>query len=443
MNFATLQGLTIPEGAVTQIADASGMVLWMAQNDKPIVLQVQKFVSDTYANETEYTGESFILLDIYPKKSTSTVKISYGGLTKALTFTGTNAQQVYFGTFNGVSDSTTTPTSGTLVIEGGCSTVGLGTYKKVSSGSGTDNVKTTTVYCDCVTAFVDISGIKTIAANAFNSTSMTSVTLSDLDDIGSNAFANSSVTSVTLTNVKSIQSGAFSTGTLQLDATIYGLPEVMPQFAFEGDDDSTCNIRIIDSQFDWDKWAQTDRPYTVTIEHESVGGTDKERINVYINGVLTSDITTVNMQKCTKIGDFAFRAFRNLQNLTIPDSVTEIGEYSFADAVKFPTLFQLPSGLKTIGNGAFYENRSSDTEKSEVSIIIPSSVIEIGNGAFNGTYKCAIAYVTILATTPPTAGSDIFDSRAIVSITVPSGCGEAYKAADGWSTYADKIVEAT
>ena len=31
MNFATLQGLTIPEGAVTQIADASGRVLWSAE----------------------------------------------------------------------------------------------------------------------------------------------------------------------------------------------------------------------------------------------------------------------------------------------------------------------------------------------------------------------------------------------------------------------------
>ena len=30
MNFATLQGLTIPEGNVTQITDASGNVLWKA-----------------------------------------------------------------------------------------------------------------------------------------------------------------------------------------------------------------------------------------------------------------------------------------------------------------------------------------------------------------------------------------------------------------------------
>lgn len=30
MDFATLQGLTIPEGDVTQITDASGNVIWSA-----------------------------------------------------------------------------------------------------------------------------------------------------------------------------------------------------------------------------------------------------------------------------------------------------------------------------------------------------------------------------------------------------------------------------
>lgn len=35
MNFATLKGLTIPEGVVTQIADASGRVIWSAV--KPMV----------------------------------------------------------------------------------------------------------------------------------------------------------------------------------------------------------------------------------------------------------------------------------------------------------------------------------------------------------------------------------------------------------------------
>lgn len=33
IDFSTLQGLTIPEGVVTQITDASGVVLWSAEKD--------------------------------------------------------------------------------------------------------------------------------------------------------------------------------------------------------------------------------------------------------------------------------------------------------------------------------------------------------------------------------------------------------------------------
>ena len=36
MNFATLQGLTIPEGVVTQITDASGRVIWNKVSFVPI-----------------------------------------------------------------------------------------------------------------------------------------------------------------------------------------------------------------------------------------------------------------------------------------------------------------------------------------------------------------------------------------------------------------------
>ena len=123
MNFATLKGLTIPEGVVTQITDASGRVLWMVQSDSgvPVILEVEKITSDTYAGETTYTAEEFILLDIYPKTN-GTVSVTYGGLTKTITDTSgaeePNAQQVFFGTFNGVSDSVTTPASGTLKISG-------------------------------------------------------------------------------------------------------------------------------------------------------------------------------------------------------------------------------------------------------------------------------------------------------------------------------------
>lgn len=45
MMFDTLQGLTIPEGVVIQIAK-DGVVLWQAQNDNPTVLEVEETTGD-------------------------------------------------------------------------------------------------------------------------------------------------------------------------------------------------------------------------------------------------------------------------------------------------------------------------------------------------------------------------------------------------------------
>ena len=38
MDFSTLQGVTIPEGVVTQIADANGVVLWSAKRNAIITI---------------------------------------------------------------------------------------------------------------------------------------------------------------------------------------------------------------------------------------------------------------------------------------------------------------------------------------------------------------------------------------------------------------------
>lgn len=163
INFATLQGLSIPEGVVTQIADASGRVLWMLSGGK-VILEVEKITSNTYAGETTYTDEQFILLDIYPKTN-GTVKVTYGGLTKTITDTSgvekPNAQQVYFGTFNGVSDSVATPASGELVIKGDCYAFACGRY---ASDSG---IKNQSKLCCCLTAIKSFGETSEIPDEAF------------------------------------------------------------------------------------------------------------------------------------------------------------------------------------------------------------------------------------------------------------------------------------
>jgi hypothetical protein len=213
INFATLQGLTIPEGEVTQIADASGRVLWVVQSaDVPIVLKVKTSYNDTYVGGTSRT-EKFLLLDIYPKTSNSVVNVTYGELTKTLTFSGTDAQQVYFGTFGGVSDGVTTPDTGTLIIEGGCIGVGNGTYNISKSSIGT----TTSIL-----SIIEWGGIKIIPNNAFsNAYELTSAFIPEgVPSIGDYAFEHcSSLTNVHIpSSVTSIGDYAFY-GCFSTDST--------------------------------------------------------------------------------------------------------------------------------------------------------------------------------------------------------------------------------
>ena len=162
-DFSTLQGLAIPEGVVTQIADESGMVLWAVSGGK-VILEVEKITSNTYAGETSYSNEEFILLDIYPKTN-GTVKVTYGGLTKTIKDTSgaeePNAQQVFFGTFNGISDEVETPASGELIIDGRFCAFACGTFTKSASG------KVVTNYPGCITAVKEWGEVTSIPANAF------------------------------------------------------------------------------------------------------------------------------------------------------------------------------------------------------------------------------------------------------------------------------------
>lgn len=76
------------------------------------------------------------------------------------------------------------------------------------------------------------------------------------------------------------------------------------------------------------------------------------------------------------IGNNAFRNCSKLNEINIPDSVTEIGENAFY-VCKSLTSITIPDSVTEIGYGAFYACNSL------TSITIPDSVTKIGNGAFN------------------------------------------------------------
>lgn len=72
----------------------------------------------------------------------------------------------------------------------------------------------------------------------------------------------------------------------------------------------------------------------------------------------------------------AFYDCTSFTSITIPNSVTSIGEYTFYGCTSLKKI-KIPNSLTSIGEGAFYYNTSLK------SITIPDSVISIGDNAFN------------------------------------------------------------
>lgn len=435
INFTTLQSLTIPEGVVTQITDAVGNVIWELSNE-PIVLEVAKQTLTTYAGETSYAAESFVLLDIYPKNASSTVKVTYGGLTKTLTFSGTNAQQVHFGTFNGVLDSVETPTSGTLTIEGGCSGFACGVYQ---SGSKTTNKG----YCSCITAVSEWGDTEYIVGYAFyNCSSLELASLpSGVTGIGDYAFYE--CTSLTLTE---LPSGITSIGTYAFyncsGITLSELPSgitSISDYAFHG----CTNI------------AFGELPSGIT----SVGRYAFYECKNLALASLPSGITSVGQYafyNCsgitltslpsgiTSIGDYIFSGCIGFTRLTIPDGVTSIGVGTFSNCSGLESL-TISDSVTSIGANAFYCAFVEDNTFNDdvYPITIGSGIQTIGSGAFS--YLGDDYILTMRAATPPTISSDTLEGGLSTprQIIVPEGCGNVYKNAENWSTYANQILEAS
>ena len=104
------------------------------------------------------------------------------------------------------------------------------------------------------------------------------------------------------------------------------------------------------------------------------------------------------------IGDKAFKGYRTLKSITLPNTIQRINSYSF-------------SGCTSLS-----------------SVTIPSGVTTIGYKAFNGC--SGLTNITVEATTPPSIAAGAFDGIDCC-IKVPEGTEEAYKKV--WWQYADRI----
>ena len=105
-----------------------------------------------------------------------------------------------------------------------------------------------------------------------------------------------------------------------------------------------------------------------------------------------------------------------LESVTIPMTVTEIGDFAFCDCRLLESI-TIPESVTKIGNSAFKGC------KSLKSINIPDSVTEIDSLAFLGcnSLKC----VTFLSRTK--LGDEVFSYSSRITINVPRDCVDYYK----------------
>lgn len=192
----------------------------------------------------------------------------------------------------------------------------------------------------------------------------------------------------------------------------------------------------------------------VAVPASGGGSTDNSKL-LQILARSVTELTANDLAECANIAKYALSYCSLLTDVTIPNTVTFIGDYAFYQCSSLANL-SIGSGVISIGDNAFTncDGLTSVTIPNSVnkivksafrqcdnlnSVVIGSGVTSIGDQAF---YYCPLLEsVTVNATIPPTlSGTMVFTGCSEnLKIYVPSASLNAYKGASNWSALGDKM----
>lgn len=148
---------------------------------------------------------------------------------------------------------------------------------------------------------------------------------------------------------------------------------------------------------------------------------------------LNDTITSVDLNDVTTIGDYAFQATL-ITSYTGTENVSAIGNYAFYQNIYLASVTF--AGVKSVGDYAFA--RSTALEE----VTLGQNLVSVGSNAFAhcAGYQDGTFTLTLLGTTPPQMGENVFERCGTLGVSVGVAdldCVKAYRAA--WASYADYV----
>lgn len=313
-----------------------------------------------------------------------------------------------------------------VTIPEGVMTIGDGAFYACSINALTlpESLETIGSYAfcnNCVLKSVNIPAkVKTIESDAFYNCGLTELVIpEEVQTIDNYAFCNNPLKKLTLpSTITSIGSGAFlnnySLQSITCNATT---PPSLGENAFNHNISTTVKVPL--SSIAAYRQAEGWKNFTNYYGGEVIADGITYRIDENDAMVAAAEATLTeanipssvefegNQYPVIKINDEVFSGNTNLTSVTLPESLTTLGDRAFYGC-RFKTL-TLPSTITKIDDGVFSHNNNLRT-------------------------------ITCNAVTPPMLGNNVFYYSATSSVKVPLQSIAAYRQADGWKNISEYYV---